>query len=91
MTQLLALVLVIALILAGFLASKTSKSIVKPLENVDLEHPEQAEIYDEMAPFLRRIAVQNKLINKQMQDRQRKMCIRDRIFTGATTDWSEVA
>ena len=40
MTQLLALVLVIALILAGFLASKTSKSIVKPLENVDLKHPE---------------------------------------------------
>lgn len=72
MTQLLALVLVIALILAGFLASKTAKSIVKPLENVDLEHPEQAEIYDEMAPFLRRIAVQNKLINKQMQDRQRR-------------------
>lgn len=72
MTQLLALVLVIALILAGFLASKTSKSIVKPLENVDLEHPEQAEIYDEMAPFLRRIAVQNKLISKQMQDRQRR-------------------
>lgn len=72
MTQPLALVLVIALILAGFLASKTSKSIVKPLENVDLEHPEQAEIYDEMAPFLRRIAVQNKLISKQMQDRQRR-------------------
>lgn len=72
MTQLLALVLVIALILAGFLASKTSKSIVKPLENVDLKHPEQAEIYDEMAPFLRRIAVQNKLISKQMQDRQRR-------------------
>ena len=72
MTQLLALVLVIALILAGFLASKTPKSIVKPLENVDLEHPEQAEIYDEMAPFLRRIAVQNKLISKQMQDRQRR-------------------
>lgn len=72
MTQLLALVLVIALILAGFLASKTSKSIVKPLENVDLKHPEQAEIYDEIAPFLRRIAVQNKLISKQMQDRQRR-------------------
>ena len=72
MTQPLALVLVIALILAGFLASKTSKSIVKPLENVDLKHPEQAEIYDEMAPFLRRIAVQNKLISKQMQDRQRR-------------------
>ncbi len=72
MTQPLALVLVIALILAGSLASKTSKSIVKPLENVDLKHPEQAEIYDEMAPFLRRIAVQNKLISKQMQDRQRR-------------------
>lgn len=72
MTQPLALVLVIALILAGFLASKTSKSIVKPLENVDLKHPEQAEIYDEMAPFLCRIAVQNKLISKQMQDRQRR-------------------
>lgn len=70
--QPLAIIIAIALVLAGFLASKTSKSIIKPLENVDLEHPEQSEIYDELSPFLRRIAVQQRMIGNQIHEQQYK-------------------
>lgn len=72
MTQPMAVALVLALALALFLASKTSKHITKPLERIDLEHPELAEIYDELSPFLRRISVQNRQIQRQMREMQRK-------------------
>lgn len=85
MTQPLAVAVAIALVLAGLLASKTSKAIVKPLEKVDLEHPEQAEVYDEMAPFLRRIAVQQKMIHKQVQEQKR----RQREFSTITENMEE--
>ncbi len=68
--QSLAVVLVLALIFAGILASKISKSIIKPLEQVDFENPTQTEVYDELAPFIRRIAVQQKLIGKQIYEQQ---------------------
>ncbi|MBM6828189.1 PAS domain-containing protein [Anaerotignum lactatifermentans] len=85
MTQPMALVLVLALVLALFLASKTSKYITKPLEEVDLEHPEQALVYDELSPFLRRIAAQNRQIQKQM----RQMQHRQREFRTITENMQE--
>lgn len=72
MTQPMAVALVLALVLALFLASKTSKHITKPLEEVDLEHPEQALVYDELSPFLRRISAQNRQIQRQMREMQRR-------------------
>lgn len=85
MMQPFAILLALALVLAGVLASKTSKNITKPLENVDLEYPEQAEVYDELAPFLRRIAVQKKLIAKQIREQQQ----RQREFYAITTNMQE--
>lgn len=85
MMQPFAILLALALVLAGVLASKTSKNITKPLENVDLEYPEQAEVYDELAPFLRRIAVQKKLIAKQIREQQQ----RQREFYTITTNMQE--
>lgn len=72
MLQPFAILFALALLLAGILASKTSKNITKPLEDVDLEYPEQAEVYDELSPFLRRIAVQKKLIAKQVREQQQR-------------------
>lgn len=72
MTQPMAVALVLALVLALILASKTSKHITKPLEEVDLEHPEQAMVYDELSPFLRRISAQNRQIQRQMREMQRR-------------------
>ena len=83
--QPLAIIIAIALILAGFLASKTSKSIIKPLENIDLEHPEQSDVYDELSPFLRRIAAQQRMIGNQIHEQQ----YRQREFQTITENMQE--
>ena len=54
--------------LAGVLSYRVSKKIVKPLGRIDLQHPEQVETYDELSPFLQRIAAQNREIRSQMEE-----------------------
>ena len=54
--------------LAGVLSYRVSKKIVKPLGSIDLQHPEQVETYDELSPFLPRIAAQNQEIRSQMEE-----------------------
>lgn len=54
--------------LAGVLSYRLSKKIVKPLGSIDLQHPEQVETYDELSPFLQRIAAQNREIRSQMEE-----------------------
>ena len=54
--------------LAGVLSYRVSKKIVKPLGSIDLQHPEQVETYDELSPFLQRIAAQNQEIRSQMEE-----------------------
>lgn len=60
------------LIVAALFAYKTSRGIVKPLEDLDLEHPEDVKTYDELTPFLRRIEQQNQQIRAQMQELKRQ-------------------
>lgn len=60
------------LIVAALFAYKTSRGIVKPLEDLDLEHPEDVKTYDELTPFLRRIEQQNRQIRAQMQELKRQ-------------------
>lgn len=62
------LVLVISLILAFILASRISKSIVEPINRVDLQNPEEADVYEELTPLLSRIARQNREISRQMDE-----------------------
>src|SRR5699024_6740861 len=45
------LVLVVALALSLFLASRISKAIIRPLNGIDLEHPEDVDTYDELSPL----------------------------------------
>lgn len=67
MTPLL-LVLVCMLVVAGLFAYRTSRKIVAPLEDLDLEHPENVKTYEELTPFLRRIEQQNRQIRAQMME-----------------------
>ncbi len=53
---------------AVYIAFKTSRKIVEPLENLDLEHPENVKTYEELTPFLKRIEQQNKQIRAQMRE-----------------------
>lgn len=57
-----------ACLLAGVLSYRVSKKIVKPLSKIDLKHPEQVETYDELSPFLQRIAAQNWEIDARMAE-----------------------
>ncbi|MDD4842883.1 MAG: ATP-binding protein [Anaerotignum sp.] len=68
MTQPLAFILAFAILFSVFLALQTAKKITKPINDIDLEQPELAVVYDELTPLLRRIAVQNKQIYWQMRE-----------------------
>ena len=57
-----------ACLLAGVLSYRVSKKIVNPLSEIDLKHPEQVETYDELSPFLQRIAAQNREIDARMAE-----------------------
>ena len=66
MLQPLMIILVVALILAAVLAHRLSKGIIQPILDLDLEHPEDCDTYDELAPLLTRIRRQNDTIRRQM-------------------------
>ena len=73
MVQPLLIILVLSLILAAVLANRLSKGIIRPILDLDLEHPEECDTYDELSPLLTRIRWQNDTIRGQMdQLRQRQ-------------------
>ena len=73
MVQPLLIILVLSLILAAVLANRLSKGIIRPILDLDLEHPEECDTYDELSPLLTRIRRQNDTIRGQMdQLRQRQ-------------------
>lgn len=62
--------LVVALIISGIAAGWTSRKIVGPLNKINLEDPENCEIYEELKPFTKRIAKEN--YEKSQQEELRK-------------------
>ncbi len=61
------IILVIALILTLYLSHRVSKSIITPLNNLDLDNPENNETYEELTPLLTKVASQKKKINEQLK------------------------
>jgi two-component system phosphate regulon sensor histidine kinase PhoR len=59
-------VLILAVVLSAFLAGKVSKAIVKPINSIDLESPDESSVYDELKPLVRRINYQNAQLQRQM-------------------------
>lgn len=71
--QPIAIVFVVALVISFFFASRISKRIVEPLNSIDLNNPLENDAYDEISPFLSRIANQQKQIKLQENElNQRK-------------------
>ncbi len=60
-------ILFIMLVLSGIIASVVSKKIVKPVNELDLEHPEENQVYEELSPLLSKIHKQNKEIQNQLE------------------------
>lgn len=68
LVQPIAIVVLIALLLSLWLCHRVSVKLVEPINTLDLEHPENNETYDELTPFLKKIAHQRKIIEKQLKD-----------------------
>ncbi|MBQ8316917.1 MAG: PAS domain-containing protein [Lachnospiraceae bacterium] len=66
MIQPILILIILALGLAGFLAYRLSKQIIEPLEQIDLDNPDESVVYEEMAPFVRKIINQNSQIAQTM-------------------------
>ena len=56
------------LILEFFLVQKQTKDLIKPINELDLEHPLKEVKYEELRPLLGRVDQQNKQIVQQMQE-----------------------
>ncbi len=66
------IVFVIAVAISFALAQKVSKSIIKPINELDLDNPLNNEPYDELAPLLRKISKQKHTIEKQIKEAEHK-------------------
>lgn len=84
MLQPICIIVVAALILSLILAFQLSKAIVKPLNEVDLDHPLQNEGYPELSPLLGRIAEQQNQIRNQQDALQQKQKEFEAVTTGMT-------
>lgn len=65
MFQLLFLILVLAFLLSLWLSHSIAKSIVLPLNRLDLDHPLENDAYEEISPLLRRIARHQKEVTER--------------------------
>lgn len=72
MLQPILLTAIIAVILSALLAHRMTKSIVAPLNRLDLDRPLENDAYEELSPLLGRIHQQHRQIEEQLRELQRK-------------------
>ncbi len=85
MIQPILIILALALILSAVLASRMAKRIIRPIVNLNLEHPEDCDTYEELTPLLSRIKHQNDTIQQQVLQLQQKQ----QEFAALTENMSE--
>lgn len=64
-------IIAIALGISFFLSYKVSNSIIKPINSIDLNNPENVDTYEELAPFLKKMTLQKKTIARQIQEAEK--------------------
>jgi len=65
------LMLLAAAALAVAAALLVARHIVRPINNIDLDHPDEHKSYKELAPLLSRLRAQNGRVNRQIRDLRR--------------------
>lgn len=68
MSQPILVVLIIAVVLSLFLATRIAKNIVKPINQIDIEDPEITNVYEELKPLADKIAEQNLEQQRQIDE-----------------------
>lgn len=66
------IVFVVAIAVSFIMAQRILKSIIKPINALDLDNPSNNEPYDELAPLLRKISKQKRTIEKQIKNAEKK-------------------
>ena len=66
------LIILLALLVAALLAGWLTGLFLKPIEALDLHEPMKGEAYDELSPLLHRMDKQNRKIQTQMDELQRR-------------------
>ena len=64
-------IIIVMLIIAVIVSAHMANKIVEPINNLDLEHPEDNQIYDEVGPLLSKIYKQNRQIKSQLEAARR--------------------
>ena len=85
MVQPILIILALSLLISAVLASRMAKRIIRPIVNLDLEHPEDCDTYEELTPLLSRIKHQNDTIQQQLLQLQQKQ----QEFAALTENMSE--
>lgn len=70
--QPLIIIVILALAISLFLSHRVSKSIIKPINSLDLENPAENETYEELTPLLKKMSVQKKTIDRQIKEAKQK-------------------
>ncbi|MEG1657896.1 MAG: ATP-binding protein [Oscillibacter sp.] len=78
-------VVILACVLALFLASRVAKQLMAPINAIDLAQPAEPRDYEELAPLLGRIRSQNRQIERQMGELRRQQAE----FAAITENMSE--
>ena len=59
---------VLAMLLSFLLAARLSRQITQPLGAIDLQNPDDREVYEELRPLVRRISGQNRQIQQKVEE-----------------------
>lgn len=71
-SQPIAIVVIVAIVLSLILSTNVAKHIVEPINALDLDDPMENMVYDELSPLLRKIAHQNSTIEEQLKEARQK-------------------
>lgn len=78
-------VFVLVLTISGVSSFRAARKIIRPINEMDLDHPEQSKIYPELSPLVTRLQAQKLTIDEQMETLHR----RQKEFTALTDSMSE--
>ncbi len=78
-------VFVLVLALSGTMAFRAAKQIVRPINDLDLDHPEQNKVYPELSPLIASLQEQQLTIDEQMEALHRQQ----KEFSALTDSMSE--
>ena len=60
------------LILSFCLSSRISHSIIRPINDINPDDPDSADVYEELSPLISKISAQKRIIGEQLRDAKQK-------------------